>query len=54
MPITWYESDHVGIDLEHTKRVLADGLKWLLEQDNPFRAPEERITNLPSFDLNET
>jgi dienelactone hydrolase len=52
--ITWYESDHVGIDLEHTKRVLADGLKWLLEQDNPFRAPEERITNLPSFDLNET
>jgi dienelactone hydrolase len=49
--ITWYESDHVGIDLEHTKRVLEDGLKWLLEQDNPFRASEERITNLPPFEI---
>jgi dienelactone hydrolase len=52
--ITWYESDHVGIDLEQTKRVLADGLKWLLEQDNPFRAPEERVINLPPFELKET
>ncbi len=52
--ITWYESDHVGINLEQTKQVLEDGLKWLLEQDNPFRSPEERITNLPPFGLNET
>ncbi len=42
--ITWYESDHVGINLEHTKRVLDDGLKWLLEQDDPFRASQERVT----------
>jgi dienelactone hydrolase len=52
--ITWYESDHVGIDLEHTKRVLEDGLKWLLEQDDPFRAPDERIPNLPRFEINTT
>lgn len=52
--ITWYESDHVGIDLEHTKRVLEDGLKWLLEQDDPFRAPEERVTNLPPFEIDKT
>ncbi len=52
--ITLYESDHVGINLEHTKRVLEDGLKWLLEQDNPFRAPEERVTDLPPFEINKT
>ena len=52
--ITWYESDHVGIDLEQTKRVLEDGLKWLLEQDDPYRAPEERIINLPPFENNKT
>jgi len=40
--ITWYESDHVGIDIEQTKQVLLDGLKWLLEQDDQFRPPEER------------
>lgn len=37
--ITWYESDHVGIDREQTKQVLEDGLRWLLEQDDSFRAP---------------
>jgi len=47
--ITWYESDHVGIDVEQTKQVLADGLKWLLDQDNPLRAPAEKVTNLPVF-----
>ena len=52
--ITWYESDHVGIDLEQTKRVLEDGLKWLLEQDDSFRAPEEKMTNVPSFEINRT
>jgi fermentation-respiration switch protein FrsA (DUF1100 family) len=52
--VTWYESDHVGIDREHTKRVLRDGLQWLLEQDNPFRPPEEKITNLPPFEINRT
>lgn len=35
--IKWYESDHVGIDREQTVQVLEDGLKWLLEQDAPFR-----------------
>jgi len=52
--ITWYESDHVGIDLEQTKRVLEDGLKWLLEQDDSFRAPEEKMTNAPPFEINRT
>ena len=52
--ITWYESDHVGIDLEQTQRVLEDGLKWLLEQDEPFRAPEERVTKLPPFEIKRT
>lgn len=52
--ITWYESDHVGIDLEHTKRVLEDGLRWLLEQDNPLRIPEDRVTNLPGFEIKRT
>ena len=52
--ITWYESDHVGIDLEQTKHVLEDGLKWLLEQDDPFRAPEERTTNVPPFEVKRT
>jgi dienelactone hydrolase len=47
--ITWYESDHVGIDLEQTRRVLEDGLRWLIEQDDPFRTPEERIKQVPSF-----
>jgi hypothetical protein len=49
--ITWYDSDHVGIDLEHTKRVLRDALQWLLEQDEPLRAPEERVKELPVFDV---
>ena len=52
--ITWYESDHVGINLEDTKRVLHDGLQWLLEQDEQFRAPEEKVTVLPPFELNKT
>lgn len=52
--ITWYESDHVGIDLEQTKQVLADGLRWLLEQDDPCRAPEDRIGDLPPFELDRT
>jgi dienelactone hydrolase len=52
--ITWYDSDHVGINLEHTKRVLEDGLKWLLEQDDPFRAPEEKVIHLQPFEINKT
>ena len=52
--ITWYESDHVGINLEDTKCILNDGLKWLLEQDDPFRAPEEKVTILPPFEINKT
>jgi fermentation-respiration switch protein FrsA (DUF1100 family) len=49
--ITWYESDHVGIDIEQTKQVLADGLKWLMEQDDQFRPPEERGKPLPPFEM---
>jgi dienelactone hydrolase len=52
--ITWYDSDHVGIDVEHTKRVLHDGLKWLLEKDNPFRPPEDRSVTLPPFEIKGT
>jgi dienelactone hydrolase len=43
--VTWYDSDHVGIDHEHTQRVLRDGLEWLLKQDNPLRRPEERVND---------
>jgi dienelactone hydrolase/outer membrane lipoprotein-sorting protein len=49
--ITWYESDHVGIDIEQTKHVLEDGLKWLLEQDDQFRPAEERGKALPPFEM---
>lgn len=49
--ITWYDSDHVGFDLEQTKSVLEDGLKWLLEQDDPFRPSDEKITKLPPFEI---
>jgi dienelactone hydrolase len=49
--ITWYESDHVGINVEQTKQVLTDDLRWLLEQDGPFRGPEENVTELPLFDM---
>ncbi len=52
--ITWYESDHVGIDLEKTKIVLRDALQWLVEQDNPMRAPEEQVKDLPQFDIKST
>ena len=49
--ITWYDSDHVGIDLGQTTQVLRDALKWLVEQDDPLRAPEDKVKELPSFDL---
>ena len=52
--ITWYDSDHVGIDLEKTKIVLRDGLQWLLEQDNPLRAAEDQVKDLPAFDVKNT
>jgi dienelactone hydrolase len=52
--ITWYESDHVGIDREQTKRVLEDGLKWLLDQDNPLRPPEERVIKIPPVQIKKT
>jgi dienelactone hydrolase len=52
--ITWYESDHVGISLEHTKVVLHDALQWLLDQDNPLRAPEDQVKELPVFDVKKT
>ncbi len=52
--ITWYDSDHVGIDLQQTIKVLEDGLGWLVEQDNPLRAPEDQVKKLPSFDIERT
>jgi dienelactone hydrolase len=50
--ITWYNSDHVGLDIKDTQRVLADGLRWLLEQDNPLRKPESRVKSVPTFEFN--
>jgi dienelactone hydrolase len=35
--ITWYDSDHVGIDREQTKQVLKDGLNWLVQQDEKVK-----------------
>lgn len=52
--ISWYETDHVGINLDDTIRVLEDTLKWLVEQDDPFRAPGEKVTKLPSFRITKT
>ncbi len=52
--ITWYESDHVGINLEDTKQVLKDGLSWLIEQDDPMRAPDEKVKELPEFKVEKT
>ncbi len=49
--VTWYDSDHVGINLENTKQVLTDGLRWLLEQDDSFRGPEEKVKELPLFEM---
>ncbi len=52
--ITWYESDHVGIDLAQTNIVLRDALQWLVEQDNPLRATEDQVKELPKFDIKKT
>ncbi len=49
--ITWYDTDHVGINLEDTKHVLTDALRWLLEQDDPFRGPDEKVKELPLFEM---
>jgi len=49
--VTWYDSDHVGINVEQTKQVLTDGLRWLLEQDDAFRGPSEKVTDIPLFDM---
>ncbi len=35
--ITWYDSDHIGLDKEVVLKVLEEDLNWLLEQDKPFR-----------------
>lgn len=32
--ITWYDSDHVGLDVAHTWRVLTEAVDWLKNQDN--------------------
>jgi dienelactone hydrolase len=49
--VAWYDSDHVGINLEQTKQVLADALRWLLEQDDSFRTGPEKIRELPPFEM---
>ncbi len=49
--ITWYDMEHVGFDVEDTVGVLRDGLQWILEQDDAFRAPDEKVSTLPEFDL---
>lgn len=35
--ITWYDSDHIGMDRDVVLKVLDEDLNWLLEQDKPFR-----------------
>ena len=42
--ITWYDSDHIGLDPDVVRQVLDEDLKWLLERDKPFREeePEEQ------------
>ncbi len=49
--VTWYESDHIGLDIENTKQVLRDALQWLLEQDDSFRTPEQKVKELPPFEV---
>ncbi len=49
--ITWYDSDHVGINVEHTKQVLTDGLRWLLEQDDAFRSADQKVKEVPCFEM---
>jgi hypothetical protein len=44
----------VGIGLEQTKIVLRDGHPWLVEQDNPLRAPADQVKDLPEFDFKST
>jgi hypothetical protein len=34
--------------------VLRDGLEWLVKQDNPLRAPEDQVKDLPVFDVKST
>ncbi len=31
--MTWYDSNHIGLDREHTERVVNDAIAWLLQQD---------------------
>lgn len=52
--IKWYDSDHVGINLEQTKQVLRDCLAWLIKQDEQFRSPEEKVKELPQFEVERT
>lgn len=49
--ITWYDTDHVGINIDDTRRVLADALRWLLDQDDSFRSADEKVTDLPLFEM---
>ena len=31
--ITWYDSNHVGMDEAHTRKVLDEAISWLVKQD---------------------
>ncbi len=35
--VTWYNSDHIGMDDAVVRQVLEEDLQWLLEKDKPFR-----------------
>ncbi|MBI2425038.1 MAG: alpha/beta fold hydrolase [Candidatus Hydrogenedentes bacterium] len=39
--VVWYDSEHVGLDEAHTRKVLDDARVWLLKQDDPFRKVAE-------------
>lgn len=36
--ITWYNSDHIGLDEDVVRQVLDEAMQWLLEQDQPHRS----------------
>jgi len=35
--IIWYDSDHVGLDEDHTWKVIHDAIDWLKKQDDTYR-----------------
>ncbi len=35
--IIWYDSDHVGLDQDHTWKVIHDAIDWVKKQDDTYR-----------------